>query len=31
MNVYVGIDVSLRSGAICILDGSGTILNEDRL
>jgi len=28
MNVYVGIDVSLRSGAICILDGSGTILNE---
>jgi len=28
MNVYVGIDVSLRSVAICILDGSGTILKE---
>ncbi len=28
MNVYVGMDVSLRSVAICILDGSGAILSE---
>ena len=28
MNVYVGIDVSLRSVAICILDVLGTILDE---
>lgn len=28
MNVFVGIDVSLRSVAICVLDGLGTILDE---
>lgn len=28
MNVYVGLDVSLRSVAICVVDGAGAILEE---
>lgn len=31
MDCYVGIDVSLRSCAVCIIDGKGKILFEQEL
>ena len=31
MNVFVGLDVSLRSVALCVIDGDGTIIEERTL
>ena len=31
MNYYVGIDVSLEASSLCVVDGDGKIIREDKV